>query len=133
MPSSAALVSFGSSPRKASLAPNSTITASVPSGTDQSRRPSPLEAVSPDTPALAMFAAMPLAFSACASLAGKAASAGRPKPALSESPSTTIFTGRSSAARAPIGASPQTNVTRASTARRWTRVANLPYERGCEP
>ena len=52
MPSSAVLVSFGSSPRKASLAPSSTITASVPSGTDQSRRPSPPEAVSPDTPAL---------------------------------------------------------------------------------
>ena len=52
MPSSAALVTFGSMPRSASLAPSSRITASVPSGTDQSRRPSPPEAVSPDTPAL---------------------------------------------------------------------------------
>src|SRR5476651_39676 len=127
MPSSAVLVSFGSSPRKASLAPNSTITASVPSGTDQSRRPSPLEAVSPDTPALAMFAAMPLAFSACASLAGKAASAGRPKPALSESPSTTIFTGLSAAS-----AGPQHNATKAIAASRWTCGINVPYDRDRE-
>ena len=78
MPSSAALVTCGSMPRNASLAPSSRITASVPSGTDQSRRPSPPDAVSPDTPALVTLAAMPLAFSACASLAGKAASTGKP-------------------------------------------------------
>ena len=65
-------------PRRASLAPSSTITASVPSGTDQSRRPRPPEAVSPDTPALAISAAMPLALSARASLAGKAACTGKP-------------------------------------------------------
>ena len=65
-------------------------------------------------------------------LAGKAASAGSPKPALSESPSTTIFTGRSAAAEPPAGASAQNIVTRASAARRWTRTAFVPYERGRE-
>src|SRR5271169_3586510 len=131
MPSSAAAVTFGSMPRKASLAPSSTITASVPCGTDQSRRPSPPEAVSPDTPALATLTAMPLAFSACANLAGKAPSAGSPKPALSESPSTTIFTGRSSAARAPP-ASVKTAAASANAAKHWTRTGFAPYVRGRE-
>ena len=40
------------------------MTASVPSGTDQSSRASPPEVVSPDTPALAMSVAMPFAASA---------------------------------------------------------------------
>ena len=42
----------GSSPRSASLAPSSTITACVPSGIDQSSRSRPPEVVSPETPAL---------------------------------------------------------------------------------
>jgi hypothetical protein len=55
-----------------SLAPSSTITASVPSGTDQSSRESPPDAVSPDTPALATCTLTPLARNACSSFAGKA-------------------------------------------------------------
>ena len=54
---SAERVTRGSSPRSMSLAPSSTITAAVPSGTDQSSRASPPEAVSPDTPALAISTA----------------------------------------------------------------------------
>src|SRR5665647_2876151 len=126
MVSSAVLVSAGSSPRKASLAPSSTITASVPSGTDQSRRPSPPEAVSPDTPALATVAAMPLALSACASFSGNAASTGSPKPALKESPSTTIFTGLS-AAKPRVGAQTQANVT-SSASKSWTLAKFSPYD-----
>ena len=64
MSDSAARVTAGSMPRKASLAPSSTITASVPSGTDQSSRSRPPELVSPDTPALIMSTAIPLAFKA---------------------------------------------------------------------
>ena len=91
-----ARVTPGSMPRSVSLAPSSTMTASVPSGTDQSSRASPPAAVSPDTPALAMVTAWPLASSAASSLAGKASAlAGRPSPAVSESPSATILSGRS--------------------------------------
>src|SRR3972149_1193538 len=132
MVSSAALVTFGSSPRKASLAPSSRITASVPSGTDHSRRPSPPDAVSPDTPALTMLTAIPLACSAPASRAGNAAFPGNPRPALSESPSVTIFTGPSLAAKPPTGGNVQNTVIRASRARRWTRTGFVPYERGCK-
>ena len=74
--SSALLVPAGSSPRSASLAPSATITASVPSGTDQSSRASPCDAVSPETPALAISTGMPLAFNSFSSTAGKAADAG---------------------------------------------------------
>src|SRR5439155_1283991 len=55
-----------------------TITASVPSGTDQSSRESPPELVSPDTPALATSTGRPFARSARSSWAGNAALAGRP-------------------------------------------------------
>ena len=55
-----ARVTLGSTPRSMSLAPSSRITASVPSGTDQSSRASPPEAVSPETPALTISTAMPL-------------------------------------------------------------------------
>src|SRR3972149_6722828 len=65
--SGAGRVTAGSMPRSASLAPSSRITASVPSGTDQSRRWAPPEAVSPARPALVTEAAMPLAASARAS------------------------------------------------------------------
>jgi hypothetical protein len=54
MASSAPRVVFGLSPRKASLAPSSRITASTPSPTDQSSRASPPEAVSPETPAFSI-------------------------------------------------------------------------------
>ena len=86
------------------------MTASVPSGTDQSSRSSPPDAVSPDTPALTIVTASVLAFSAAANRDGNAASAGSPNPALSESPNTTIFTGRS-AASAHAHASTHTNAT----------------------
>src|SRR5499427_1983051 len=127
IPSSAWRVIFGSTPRSMSLAPSSTMTASVPSGIDQSRRASPLEAVSPETPALVTSTARPLALSACSSLAGKAWSAGSPRPAVSESPKATIRTCRSAAAAASgriatASASASANV--------WTRALRLPYDRG---
>src|SRR6266511_2244490 len=123
-------VSFGSTPRSMSLAPSSTMTASVPGGTDQSRRASPPEAVSPETPALAISTARPLALSAVSSLAGKAALAGRPKPAVSESPRATIRTGRSAAAAGnPITAAATMAAARAR-ATIWTGAAKVPYERG---
>ena len=96
--SSAARVCFGSAPRSASLAPSSTITASVPSATDQSSRASPPAGVSPDTPAFSTVTSRPLAFSAFSSLAGSASPAGSPNPAAIESPSITMRTGRSAAA-----------------------------------
>src|ERR1700733_9376918 len=86
-------VIFGSIPRKASWAPSSTRTASVPAGTDQSSRSRPPELVSPETPALIISTSIPLDFKAFWSLAGNAAGPGKPKPALSESPSTTIWIG----------------------------------------
>src|SRR5213080_1777884 len=114
-------------PRSMSLAPSSRITASVPSGTDQSRRASPPEAVSPDTPAFVTSTASPLALSARSSLAGKAASAGRPKPAVSESPNATIRTGRSAAAA--TGALSASAIAIANSATTWTRAAQLAYDR----
>src|SRR3954464_5545981 len=89
----AARVTAGSVPRRASLAPSSRITASVPSGTDQSSRSRPPEVVSPDTPALIISTFIPLACNAFCRRAGNAAVAGRPSPALRESPRTTILTG----------------------------------------
>src|SRR6476469_762141 len=129
MASSAALVVFGSTPRKASLAPSSRITASASSGTDQSSRPSPPAAVSPDTPALTIATAWPLALSAASTLAGKAAPAGKPRPAVSESPKATILSTRSAAC---AGAPSRTNNPIRTSAKRWTKTAEFPYERGCE-
>src|SRR5215472_5031772 len=123
-------VTFGSIPRSMSLAPSSTMTASVPSGTDQSRRASPLEAVSPETPALATSTARPLALSACSSLAGKVSSARRPRPAVSESPKTTIRTGRSVAAAADARIATASANIIATSANVWTRPRQLPYDRG---
>src|SRR6266700_4857278 len=93
---SAARVIAGSMPRKASLAPSSTMTAWVPTGTDQSSRSRPPELVSPETPALTMSTSIPVSFNAFCRRAGNAAAPGRPRPALSESPSTTILIGLSS-------------------------------------
>src|SRR6202012_6064976 len=90
---SASRVTFGSRPRKASLAPSSRMTASVPSGTDQSTRSRPPELVSPDSPALVMSTAIPLACNAFCNRSGNAADACSPSPALSESPSTTTLIG----------------------------------------
>src|SRR5512139_391425 len=130
--SRAAFVIFGSRPRRASFAPSSRMTASVPSGTDQSRRPSPPDAVSPDTPAFVIVAGIPFALRARASFAGNVSSAGKPKPALSESPRTTTRTGLSAAFDAAAGIIQQNNVSSSQAARRWTRAGFLPYERCCE-
>src|SRR5207248_1103335 len=81
---SAARVTAGSVPRRASLAPSSTITASVPSGTDQSSRSRPPEEVSPETPALIMSTSTPLSFKAFCKRVGNAAGPDRPRPALKD-------------------------------------------------
>src|ERR1700716_2814468 len=127
--SSAWRVTLGSIPRSVSLAPSSTMAASVPSGTDQSRRASPPDAVSPETPALVISTAMPLPLSAFSSLAGKAAFAGSPNPAVSESPSAPIRTGRSAPAAGPVSATASASpaTTMANT---WTRADQPPYDRG---
>ena len=93
MSDSADRVTAGSVPRSASLAPSSRITASVPSGIDQSSRSRPPEAVSPDTPALIISTFIPLVSKDFCKRAGNAAGADRPSPALSESPRTTILIG----------------------------------------
>src|SRR5262245_18169171 len=127
---SAARVPCGSSPRRASLAPSSRITASVPSGTDQSSRASPPAAVSPETPALAISTAIPLARSAASRRAGKAAACGSPKPAVSESPSATICTGAPAATAESSGAASAAQpIVRARRQRSvWTRTAAFAYE-----
>src|SRR6185437_15735572 len=137
MSDSASRVTFGSSPRKASLAPSSRITASVPSGTDQSSRSRPPELVSPDTPALPMSIAIPLACKAFCRRAGNAAEASRPSPALSESPSTTILIGRfaagaavcASAIGAVIKATINTSMCTSRALPPSTGAAEVPYDR----
>src|SRR4051794_20404589 len=126
--SSEARVAFGSAPRSASLAPSSRITASVPSGTDQSSRARPPAAVSPDTPAFAMSTARPLALSARASFAGRASCAASPNPALSESPSTTMRTGRS-CAKAGMDAIAASASAVARRRANWTARGRFPYDR----
>src|SRR5438309_3531404 len=123
-------VTFGLIPRSMSLAPSSTMTASVPSGTDQSRRASPLEAVSPETPALATSTARPLALSARSSLTEKVSSARRPRPAVSESPKTTIRTGRSFAAATDTRIATASPSIIATSANVWTHPRQVPYDRG---
>src|SRR3954466_4173239 len=73
----------------------------------------------------------PLALSAFSSLAGSASCAPRPKPALSESPSTTMRTGRLSAAETagmPRKSAEQTSVKSAKHAVRWTGAPGIPYD-----
>ena len=118
--SSALRVTFGSTPRSMSLAPSSTMTASVPAGTAQSRRASPPDAVSPETPALAISTARPLARSAISSLAGKAALPGRPTPEVSGSPRATMRTGRSAAAAGHATATAATMTAASAAATIWT-------------
>src|SRR5665213_2616424 len=134
---SAALVTSGSMPRRASLAPSSTITALVPSGTDQSSRSRPPEAVSPDTPALLMAISIPLDCNDFCRRSGNAAAAGRPRPALSESPSTTSLIGLAAVARwvwatavpAVIKAKPNTSMCTNSAPHPSTPRAEVPYDR----
>src|SRR5579871_5470599 len=104
MSASAFRVTAGSVPRSASLAPSSTMTACVPSGTDQSSRSRPPVAVSPETPALVISTTIPLAFNAFCNLAGNASEPDNPSPALKESPSTTILIGAEDWAKACSGA-----------------------------
>src|SRR5665213_3467623 len=138
--SSAALVSAGSSPRRASLAPSSRITASVLSGTDQSSRSRPPELVSPETPALMMSTAKPLDRKDFSSRCGNAAGAGRPRPALSESPNTTILIGFGPAMAAVCAnAVPVISVTIANTSmcadihdRLSTAPVEVPYDRAMD-
>src|ERR1700676_3410550 len=136
----AARVTAGSVPRKASLAPSSTITACVPWGTDQSSRSRPPELVSPETPALIMSTAIPLAFNAFCSFAGNASGPARPKPALSESPSTTILIGLGSIAAevsartgsTAISASPNTSICTNIAVRLSTAPPEVPYDRAMD-
>src|ERR1700754_2667997 len=137
---SADRVTLGSTPRSASLAPSSTITASVPSGTDQSSRSRPPEAVSPDTPALIMSTSIPLLAKAFCNRAGNAAEAGRPRPALSESPNTTILIGFAGAtARVCADAIPPTIKARPNTSKcanigrgLSTATKKVPYDRAMD-
>src|SRR3954453_19902216 len=134
----AARVIAGSMPRKASLAPSSTSTARVPSGTDHSSRSRPPELVSPDTPALMMSTAIPLAFKDFCSRSGNASVPERPRPALSESPNTTILIGFGSGsagvcaiacAPAIIKPRPNTSMCANIRARPSTPTAEVPYDR----
>src|SRR5271165_3713804 len=124
-------VTLGSMPSSMSLAPSSTITASVPSGTDQSMRARPADAVSPETPALAISTATPLALSAASSFAGKDALSGIPRPAVSESPNATICTGREGA---PLdwGLAGRQRSTKSSAAI-WTGAMAFQYDRNAHP
>src|SRR5215471_18186878 len=136
----AARVTAGSIPRSASLAPSSTMTASVPSGTDQSSRSRPPEEVSPDTPALIMSTSIPLSFNAFCNRAGNAEAAGRPSPALSESPSTTILTvfappaagTCATACPAAVKAIINTSMCASAAKRLSTACAKVPYDRAMD-
>src|SRR5712671_5167425 len=133
--SKALRVTAGSKPRSASLAPSSKITASVPSGIDQSSRANPPAVVSPDTPAFTTLAVCPLAVSARCNCAGNASLAGRPYPAVSESPNATILTGRSAAHGYVVTSAmpaPRTHrlMTAASHPPLFIRREDFPYDRG---
>src|SRR5579872_379255 len=116
-----------------SLAPISTMTASVLSGTDQSSRASAPEAVSPETPALMTSAAMPFFASAACSRGTKPSLCGSPRPAVNESPSATILTGGSAKACVKTGGTRMpAQITRQQTAacRSGRAVIVTPYDPG---
>src|SRR3954467_2499628 len=129
---SASRVTLGSTPRSMSFAPSSRITASVPSGTDQSSRARPPELVSPETPALAISTAKPLPLSARSSCTGNAALPRSWKPAVSESPSATTLMVRSAAPVVPTRPLKARPATTSAAASRWTGRASFPYERGAD-
>src|SRR5437763_1961837 len=129
---SAARVTAGSVPRRASLAPSSTITASVPSGTDQSSRSRPPEEVSPETPALIMSTSTPLSFKAFCKRAGNAAWPDRPRPSLKESPRTTILTGCANTGPAVMRAAINTSMCMNNRVRLSTAPAKVPYDRAMD-
>src|ERR1700684_2728333 len=125
---SASRVTCGFKPRSMSLAPSSRMTASVPSGTDQSSRAIPSDAVLPETPALITSTASPLAMSAACKRGANPWLTGKPRPAVSESPKATIFTGRAgSACKAPVQ-NATASVAIAACAM-WRRPLSYPYER----
>src|ERR1700677_547402 len=109
-----------------SLAPSSTMTASVPCGTDQSSRASPSEAVSPETPASAMSTTMPWFVSAACSRGTKPSLSARPYPAVNESPSATIWIGVCARAAGIVVPARSTTL---QTAAIWRDRARHPYER----
>src|SRR5712671_6541880 len=133
-------VTLGSVPRRASLAPSSRITASVPSGTDQSSRSRPPELVSPETPALIIVTSIPLIFNDFCSRAGNADDADRPRPALSESPNTTILIGFAAAAAGACAnaasaanrAIPNTSMCKNIRPCLSTATAEVPYDRAMD-
>ena len=98
---------FGSTPRSMSLAPSSRITASVPC------RHRPVEPAESAGGGVAGDAGIgdvdrdALGFERLGQLCRERRLPGSPRPALSESPSTTILTGRSSAAAPPAAGSAQ--------------------------
>src|SRR5579871_2438278 len=129
---SAARVTDGSVPRSASFAPSSTMTASVPSPTDQSSRSRPPEAVSPDTPALTMSASIPLSCNAFCNFAGNASEPDKPSPALSESPSTTTLIASANAGLAVIIKADNTTMCTNIDRGLSTETAEVPYDRAMD-
>ena len=120
-------------PRSMSLAPSSRITASVPSGTDQSSRARPPELVSPDTPALAISTASPLALSARSSCTGKAALRRKLKAGgqrIAERHHLDRPLGRAHRARHPCQATSRRSPTRPQAAGPYG--PSFPYERGAD-
>src|SRR5206468_3503286 len=85
------------------------------------------DAVSPETPALTISTAWPLALRARSSRAGNASAADSPRPAVSESPSATILTIRSVARTGPASPSSSSPVQHPA-AMRWTQRQRFPYE-----
>src|SRR3981189_869851 len=136
---SAARVTLGSVPRKASLAPSSTIAARAPPGPDQGSRSRPPELVSPEPPALIISTPIPLAAKDFCSRAGNADDAERPRPALSESPNTTILIGFVSNAGAcanavfpAIKAMPNTSMCTNDRLCLSTSLPEVPYDRAMD-
>ncbi len=112
-------------------------------GIDQSSRSRPPEVVSPDTPALIMSTFIPLSLKAFCKRAGNAAEAERPRPALRESPRTTILIGLAGTlpAAEPSWAKTGPAVIKATINTRMcanihfkpsTRVAEVPYDRAMD-
>src|SRR5262249_12020900 len=77
---------------------------------------------------LATSTASPLARSAFSSLAGNVASAGSPRPAVRESPSATIRTGRPLSSAGADGIAPTASINASSSV--WTNAPQPPYDRG---
>src|SRR6202050_1581214 len=125
---SASRVACGFNPRSMSLAPSSRMTNSVPLGTDQSSRATPSDAVLPETPALIISAALPLAASAACKRGAKPWLIGKPRPAVRESPSATIFTGAAGPACKATVQNANASVAMAACAT-WRRPLSYPYER----